>query len=243
MLTSRRFRSAAATHAGTIRAENEDSYVDRPDLGIWAVADGAGGHAAGAFASRVIADRLEAVPPGLPPDALLSAARAGLAAAHGALNDEATRRGAGTVIASTVVVLVAQEQRITCLWAGDSRAYVLRRTALSRLTRDHSLVQELIDAGALTEAEAETDSRANVITRAVGSNAPALELDEVSVECQPGDRFILCSDGISKALSEEKLARILLMLDEIPSPELLVTAALAAKSPDNLTAVSVEVRD
>src|SRR5579859_7253996 len=93
VLTSRRFRSAAATHAGTVRAENEDSHVDRPDLGIWAVADGAGGHALGAFASRRIAEALEALPPGLPPDALLAAARAGLAAAHGALKEEAARHG------------------------------------------------------------------------------------------------------------------------------------------------------
>jgi serine/threonine protein phosphatase PrpC len=80
------------------------------------------------------------------------------------------------------------------------------------------------------------------VTRAVASNAESLELDAVTIDYRPGDRFILCSDGITKALSDEQIVRVLQMLEEIPSPELLVTAALAAKSPDNLTAVSVEVK-
>lgn len=232
-----RFRSSAATHPGAVRARNEDSYVDRPDIGLWAVADGAGGHQAGDVASRIIADLLDAVPAGLPATDLLAEVRLRLARAHEALWMEARRRGPQAMLVSTVVVLLVRDDYYACLWAGDSRAYLLRGRHLRRLTRDHSLVQELFDSGAISAAEAERHPAANVITRAVG--AEGLELDKVTDRLYPGDRFLLCSDGLFKTLPERSLAELLAAEDVIAGG--LLATALDRRADDNVTAVTVEV--
>ena len=162
------FRAWAVTHPGTVRDHNEDAYVNRPDLGLWAVADGAGGHDAGEVASGLIATALDSIPPELSAEETLTQVRMRMAATHAALRERAARQGNG-MIASTVVVLIARHGHFACLWAGDSRAYLLRDGALARVTRDHSLVQELVDGGQITDAEAKNHPRANVITRAVGA--------------------------------------------------------------------------
>jgi len=232
-----RFRSSAASHPGAVRAHNEDSFVNRPDLGLWAVADGAGGHQAGDVASQIIADALNAVRPGFSAAELLAEVRHRLAGAHNALRLEATRRGGRAMLVSTIVVLLAREDYYACLWAGDSRAYLLRGGRLRQLTRDHSLVQELFDAGAISAAEAVHHPSSNVITHAIG--ADALELDKVTDRLLPGDRFLLCSDGLFKTLPEPELARILGVEDDLPAEHLL-RAALEQQADDNITAVAVE---
>jgi serine/threonine protein phosphatase Stp1 len=145
------------------------------------------------------------------------------------------------VIASTVVVLIARHGHFACLWAGDSRAYLLRDGALARVTRDHSLVQELVDGGQITDAEAEHHPRANVITRAVGAEADMVELDKVTGRLTGGDRFLLCSDGLSKELSDPEMADILRADGPETAAERLVEAALARHARDNVTAVVLEV--
>lgn len=230
-MTGRGFRSWAATDKGP-RARNEDAYVDRPEIGLWAVADGAGGHAAGEVASGMIADALRAVA------ADVARVREAIGRTHEALRAEAARRGPGEMVASTVVVLLAEGERFACLWAGDSRAYRLRGGTLRQITRDHSLVQELLEAGAIGPEEVEGHPRGNVITRAVGGDHDALVLDEVGDRLMAGDRFLLCSDGVCKVLGEEALGE--LMGGEAPATA-LVAAALATKAGDNATAVVVEV--
>ncbi len=138
MIAAGRITSWATTHVGARRTHNEDTMVDRPDLGLWAVADGAGGHDAGEVASGMIAETLEAIPPEVSPTELLSQVRSRIAAIHAALRAEAERRGPEVVIASTVVVLVVREDHFACLWAGNSRAYLLRDGALSA---DHARPQ------------------------------------------------------------------------------------------------------
>ena len=240
-MSPRTFRSWAATHAGAKRDHNEDSFVNRPDIGLWAVADGAGGHEAGELASGMIARALEDIPTGLSAAEMLAQVRLRVGATHAALRGTAAERGPHTMIASTVVILIARDDHFACLWAGDSRAYLLRRGRLSQVTRDHSLVQELVEAGAITAAEAEHHPRANVITRAVGADSETLELDKVSDRLQPGDRFLLCSDGLCKTLSEADLGALLSVLEDGPPPERLITAALACNVSDNVTAVAVDV--
>jgi protein phosphatase/serine/threonine-protein phosphatase Stp1 len=236
-----RFSSCAATHVGMVRSRNEDNFVNRPDLGIWAVADGAGGHDAGDVAARIVTDALSEMPPGLGASELLAEVRLRLAAAHDSIRAEAARRGAHAILATTVVVLLAHRDHYACLWAGDSRAYLLRDGRLSLLSHDHSLVQELVDAGALRPEQALHHPRANVITRAVGADARKLELDKKSDRLRPGDRFLLCSDGISKILPEDDLVRLL--GSETGSPaEHLITAALDRRADDNVTAITIEVR-
>jgi protein phosphatase/serine/threonine-protein phosphatase Stp1 len=239
-MSAQMVRSCAATHAGTVRDHNEDSFVNRPDLGLWAVADGAGGHDSGEVASGMIAAALEAIPPGLSPTELLAQVRGRLSDTHVALRATAAGRGPQAVIASTVVVLVVRDSHYACLWAGDSRAYRLRDGVLSQLTRDHSLVQELVEAGAITEAEAEGHPRANIITRAVGAGDAALELDKISDRLLPGDRFLLCSDGLCKTLDAVDIAHVLGTSAD-SSPDRLIAAALARKATDNVTALAVAV--
>jgi serine/threonine protein phosphatase Stp1 len=236
-------RSWATTHPGMKRRHNEDAYVDRPDLGIWAVADGAGGHDAGEVASGMIRESLEAIPPGLSASELLAEVRSRIETTHAALRAEAQRRGPDVIIASTVVVMLARDDHFACLWAGDSRAYLLRDGALQQITRDHSLVQELVESGMIRPEEAERHPRANVITRAVGAEMDEFVLDKVSGPIQAGDRFLLCSDGLCKTVPDGELANLLGHDAGVPPPETLVAAALALNAADNVTAVAVEATD
>lgn len=232
------FRSCAVTHAGTANRLNEDAYVNRPDLGLWAVADGAGGHEAGEVASAEVVGLLQAIDAGLSAGEMLVEVRSRLEAAHARLHAEASRHGAGVMVATTVVVLMARDDHFACLWAGDSRAYLLRGRTLTRITRDHSLVQALVEDGTISEAEAARHPQANIITRAVGADSELLELEKRTGRLLPGDRLLLCSDGLSKTLPEELLAE-LLSGDDAAAAERLVTAALMAQATDNVTVVTI----
>ncbi|MEJ0046592.1 MAG: protein phosphatase 2C domain-containing protein [Rhodospirillales bacterium] len=237
------FKVWASTHNGTVRKHNEDTFVSRPDIGLWAVADGAGGHDAGEVASGMLADALSEIPPALSGVELLNTVRERVADVHAALLAEASQRGSGSVIASTLVVLMVRGGHFASLWAGDSRAYLLRGGVMQQVTRDHSLTQELVDAGAITAEQAEHHPQANVITRAVGGGDDVLELDKVTGALEAGDRFLLCSDGLSKELDEATLAT-LLAADAGEGPaEALIAAAVTHGARDNVTALVVDVRD
>ncbi len=239
-MTASRFRSWAVTHPGARRTHNEDAFVDRPDVGVWAVADGAGGHAAGEVASSMIADALQAIPTGLSASQLLAQVRLAIDQTHTALREEAARRGPDVLVASTVVIMLARGDHFACLWAGNSRAYLLREGTLRQITRDHSLVQELLEAGAIGPEEAVNHPRGNVITRAVGAELDEVELDKVSDRLLAGDRFLLCSDGLCKTLPDSVLASLLATIGET-SPQAVIDAALAQEASDNVTAVIVAV--
>lgn len=228
-------RSSAATHPGAVRPRNEDALVDRAEAGLWAVADGAGGHGAGDVDSQAIAAALNAIPPGLSAAELLAQVRLRLSAVHAELQQEAAQRGPGRLIASTVVVMLARGGHFALLWAGDSRGYVLREGALQRLTHDHSLVQEMVDKGEIAAEEAESHPQSNVITRAVGAHGE-LQLDKISGRVAPGDRFLLCSDGLFKTMAEEEIAA---MLAQLPAAEPIIAAAVERGARDNVTAVVV----
>jgi protein phosphatase/serine/threonine-protein phosphatase Stp1 len=240
-MIAERLLSWHATHAGTKRKYNEDTWVDRPDLGIWAVADGAGGHQAGEYASGLIAEALDSLPSELSAAELLGEVRVRIAATHQALRDEAERRGGNTMIASTLVALLARGDHFACLWAGDSRAYMLRDGEMRQITKDHSLVQELVDAGTISTEQAEHHPHANIITRAVGADIEELVLDKVSGRLQQGDRFLLCSDGVCKTVPLEQLTEMLRSDTGVPPPQSLIAAALALDVTDNVTAVAIEV--
>jgi protein phosphatase/serine/threonine-protein phosphatase Stp1 len=233
-----RLLSHAATHAGAVRPRNEDALLDRPEIGLWVVADGAGGHGAGDVASAAIVAAMRAMPPGLSAAELLAQVRLRLTAVHQDLQEEAARRGPGRILASTVVVMLARGEHFAMLWAGDSRAYLLRGGALTRVTRDHSLVQELVDQGALREEDAESHPQANVITRAIGAQGE-LELDKVSGRIAEGDRFLLCTDGLFKTMSEAEIAA---MLGAGADAQAIVTEAVARGARDNVSAIGVDCR-
>lgn len=232
-------RDWAVTNPGAVRSHNEDTLVSRCDIGLWAVADGAGGHDAGEVASAMIAEALQTIPHGLSAEEVLTQARMRMAATHNALHAKAAEKGEDAVIASTVVIFLVRQHHFACLWAGDSRAYRLRGGELLQITRDHSLVQVLVDEGAITPEEAERHPKANVITRAVGAGTDVLELDKVTGRMEPGDRFLLCSDGLCKTLDEATIGA--LMADADDPAARLVDAALARRVRDNVTAVVLDV--
>ncbi|MBR0673997.1 PP2C family protein-serine/threonine phosphatase [Neoroseomonas soli] len=233
---SSRLTSHAATHPGAVRPRNEDALLDRPDLGLWAVADGAGGHGAGDVASAAIIAALETIPPGLSAAELLAQVRLRLTEVHAGLQEEAARRGPGRILASTVVVMLARGDHFAMLWAGDSRGYLMRGGQLSRVTRDHSLVQELVDQGTLREDEAEHHPQANVITRAIGATGE-LELDKVSGRIIEGDRYLLCTDGLFKTMAEQEIAAMLANGSDAAG---IVNEAVGRGARDNVSAVAVD---
>jgi serine/threonine protein phosphatase Stp1 len=232
-------QSSHATHPGARRRYNEDRFVDRPDIGLWAVADGAGGHQAGDLASSQIAAALEGLPPGLNAQAALAQIRARVGAVHAEMQAEAARRGSDVTIASTAVILCVRGEHFACLWAGDSRAYRLAHGQLHQITHDHSLVQELVDAGQITREQAEAHPNANVITRAVGAVASDLVLDKTIDKVGVGDRFLLCSDGLTKSVPEAEIAALLAGDGDVAAR--LIEAALERQARDNVTAVVIDV--
>ena len=232
-----RLASMAVSHRGTVRTRNEDAFVDRGDIGLWAVADGAGGHGAGDVASAAAAAALADIPPGLSAAEILAQVRLRLGAVHADLQRRAMV-GGSDIMATTVVVLMARGDHFACLWAGDSRAYLLRDGALCQMTHDHSLVQEMVESGSLAPEHAESHPQANVITRAIGSLEESLNLDKVSGRIQPGDVLLLCTDGLFKALSESEIASV---LSSGQGAEQLIEKALQQGARDNVTALVVQV--
>jgi serine/threonine protein phosphatase Stp1 len=225
-----------ATDVGTVRQRNEDAFLCRDDLGLWAVADGAGGHGAGDVAAAESIAALASIPAGLTAAELLAQVRMRLQSVHRERRRQAAAgTGAESLMATTIVVLLARSEHMACLWAGDSRAYRLRGGAFTRLTRDHSLVQELVDSGALAAEAMEGHPQANVVTRALGAGEE-VELDKVLEVAEPGDVYLLCSDGLTKALSDEEIHATVAAASAAQD---LVNQALRAGARDNVTAVVV----
>jgi len=227
------------TDVGLVRKVNEDSLIARPEIGLWAVADGMGGHQAGDLASQTIIEHLGQLSEHLTPGELLRAARGAVLDAHQRLREESTRR-AGAMLGSTVVVLILTEGHFACLWAGDSRLYLLREGELSMVTRDHSLVADLVEAGDLTWEEAEKHPQANVITRAVGA-VDHLDLDKRHGEVRPGDRFLICSDGLSRYADEAAIAAILAAEAIENISDQMIRLALEGGGADNVSVIAVEI--
>ncbi len=220
-------RSVHRTHVGRVRQVNEDRVLDRPDAGLWAVADGMGGHSAGDRAATAAIDALEALAAPVTAQAILDA----LHGANRSIAAQAGQGGSGT----TIVAAWIEEERLHLFWAGDSRAYRVRDGRATPLTRDHSLVQELVDAGMLTEVEAERHPRANVITRALGI-AEAVRIETATTDIGMGDLVLLCSDGLSRSLDPRDFAP---MLDLDAQADRLLMNALRRDGSDNASLVLI----
>jgi serine/threonine protein phosphatase Stp1 len=235
------FVSGAATHVGCVRKLNEDAYLDRADLGLWVVADGMGGHDAGDHASQATIAHLDRLPVPSSAPMLLAGVKAALVAANQDLRQEAAGRGPGRIIASTVVTLLTFGQHYCCVWAGDSRLYLLRDEVLRQVSRDHSHVQELVETNLLSPEDARNHPLGNVVTRAVGA-ADELELESRHDRLRDGDLFLLCSDGLSKAVEDEEIRAILMRESLFDAPYALIESALERKANDNVTVVAVQCR-
>jgi serine/threonine protein phosphatase PrpC len=231
---SLRFHDAILSHPGKVRSDNEDQVLARPDQGLWAVADGMGGHSNGKWSSKAITTALEAAV--LPAD-FDEAAAAAAAAVHEA-NERIWTKSAGQPMGSTVVTLLLRDNRFVVLWAGDSRCYLLRAGQLYQLTVDHSQVQDMVTSGRLTPEEAENHPMAHVLSRAVGVG-PRLELDAVSDEAKVGDVFLVCSDGLTRTIPDAELATILGHGNPAVTADQLVAMCLERGAPDNVSVVVV----
>ena len=234
------FDCASRTHVGHRRKLNEDAVLSCADRGIWAVADGMGGHDAGEVASAMVVDALSEFPPASSLENLVGKAIAALESVNETLVEMARGGFEKRVIGSTVVGLVADETQYRCFWVGDSRGFRIRSSGIVQLSRDHSLVQDLVDAGMLEPDEAENHPNANVVTRAVGA-AEALQVDTVGGEVRSGDIFLLASDGLTRVVGTQEL------LDEISSNDIhaaadkLIELTLARGAPDNVSLVIIRV--
>jgi serine/threonine protein phosphatase Stp1 len=232
------FDQVARTHVGCRRKLNEDAVLAGPDRRLWAVADGMGGHDAGEVASAMVVEALSRVPTDESGHASPAAALAALEEVNAGLVDMGRTSFDSRTIGSTVVGLVATGDGFTCFWAGDSRAYRVRGGSIERLTRDHSLVQDLIDGGMISAAEAEVHPNANIITRAVGA-AEVLEVDTVTGEIRPGDLFLLASDGLTRLLSDDELGAELADADLEATADRLIQLTLDRDAPDNVSLILV----
>jgi serine/threonine protein phosphatase PrpC len=232
------FHTVHRTHVGRVRKLNEDRLIARAEVGLWAVADGMGGHQAGDVASTMLVEALADVAPLGSGYAFLDNVQEAVQRVNRTLVAHARLSRPGTVIGSTLVVLLAYAGHYACLWAGDSRAYLLRAGRMEQITRDHSMVQEMIDSGALDHSEARSFGRSNVITRAVGVN-DRLALDLHQGPIQDGDLFLLCSDGLTTMLDDPEVAAILREQPIDRAADTLLQHTLDRGAKDNISLVLI----
>jgi serine/threonine protein phosphatase PrpC len=248
---------AVRTDPGLRRSSNEDSYCTRDDLGLFIVADGMGGHAAGEVASRLAvetiqtfiaetagADKNRTWPFPFEPaislegNRLKAAFRIANRQLANAMADAADLRG----MATTASAVLAGSASACVAHVGDSRVYVMRRGALEQVTSDHSWVEEQVRAGTMTPTAARQHPWRNVVTRALSGGSDP-DIDTIEIAPKPGERFLLCSDGLSGVVTHEAIAGILgdagATLDDICAR--LIAAANEGGGPDNITALVLEV--
>jgi len=224
------------THVGLRRKVNEDSMLVRTDRGLWVVADGMGGHDAGDVASAKVAEALLNLPIVYGLDQLVESAIGALKRVNHELIALAASDHGSRTIGSTVVGLAIADGHFRCFWAGDSRAYRVRGDQIAQLTRDHSLVQDLVAAGMLEAEEARDHPNASVITRAVGV-VEELKVDTVSGEVRSGDQFLLASDGLTRVVEDHELAAVLSSTRPAEAAETLIETVLSRGAPDNVTLI------
>jgi serine/threonine protein phosphatase PrpC len=226
--------SGAHSDRGPVRSSNQDAFIDRPDLRLWAVADGIGGMSDGDVASRMTCDALGNVVIAADLDQQVEGIVSQLTEVNSYLRRAAVREVNPVQSGSTVVTVVIRQQRFAALWAGDSRVYRLRGGVLSQLTRDH-----VFEAEEPSEEPAVTTPESQAITRAVGGEDELIP-DSVRGEVSAGDRFLLCTDGLYRTLDEGTLTSILAAQEPAATSKELVTQAIARGSTDNVTALVID---
>jgi serine/threonine-protein phosphatase Stp1 len=234
------WRSAARTDPGKVRGRNEDAFLDCPQQGLWVVADGMGGHQGGDIASQMIVTSLAEMPLQKNFDDRLRSVSQCLHWLNRRLGQELTLMAGhqDSIVGSTVVVLLVDGSRAACIWAGDSRCYLWRDQCLYQLTKDHSLMQQLIDQQQMCAGQASIQPHAGALTRAVGASEE-LTLEVLELMVYPADSFLLCSDGLYQALSSNALGSALSLNTPTQVMERLFDSALSGPARDNLTGVVI----
>lgn len=233
------FQSAGRTDVGKVRRRNEDSILVRDDAGLWVVADGLGGHSAGDYASGMIVERLAALPRDGDVFDFVEGIEDTLVGINADLRRTAQARGVD-IIGSTVVLLVHDKDLMLCGWVGDSRAYCLDDGRLAQITRDHvyGVKEDVTQFGG-----GGAQPNGGALTRAVGAEE-ALFVDWVVAGNRPGTRFVLCSDGVNKEMSDQELEAA---CQRGASPDAVLgevfDLSLERAARDNVSAVIVQLQD
>jgi type VI secretion system protein ImpM len=232
------WRSYARSTVGKIRDLNEDAYLENPESGLWAVADGMGGHLAGDEASNAVVEALRSVSASDTLETLSADVTACLQKTNTELLRRAQERQQNQIMGSTVVVMLAVGKHCASIWAGDSRLYRYRGGLLSQLTRDHSLVAEMSWQDPLSPDALADKTHSNIVTRALGA-VPELAVDVLAFEAKPGDTYLLCSDGLLKEVNPHEITEILSQAECDESSRALIDLALARGARDNVTVIVV----
>ena len=234
------WQSTARTDKGKVRKRNEDAVLDLPERGLWVVADGMGGHQNGALASRLIVEEMLELPDQMSLDERLLGVRDCLYRVNRLLGNDITVTAdrPDSIMGSTVVMLLAEGERTICVWAGDSRCYLWRSGRLFQLSRDHCLMQELMEEQQMSAEEAASHPSSRALTRAVGAN-DELMLDVVDFTVYPGDTLLLCSDGLYQDVSKTAIGDALALGTTEQAVQRLFKEALDGPARDNISAVVV----
>jgi serine/threonine protein phosphatase PrpC len=227
-----RFETATATHTGRVREVNEDSIFASAKRGIWLVADGMGGHRDGGIASSMVTEAAATF-------AHEGNRRLAFLEQMNHVNAKLLQRSNGShdsVVGTTVNALIVEGTHFSCLWAGDSRCYLVRNGKLVQISQDHTEVQELVNSGVISKEEAKTWPRRNVITRAVGVHS-RLDLDQVEGEVLAGDSFVLCSDGLTGHVSDAEILSHVIWSSPQAACDKLLELALERGGKDNISII------
>lgn len=231
--------SFAQTNVGRVRKINEDSFLDMPTQGLWAVADGMGGLSAGDVASQYLVKKLGQFKTADSLANSINQIESLILEANKDLKQMGADLGSGKSMGTTVAALFADDDHAIILWAGDSRIYRYRDGELLRLSEDHSFVEELVRIGVLSPEDAESHPASNIVSRAVGVEDKLL-VDVEYFKAVPNDIYILCSDGLFKELSEGNIKSQI--VNDLPECcENLVTSAVAAGGGDNISVIAIKV--
>lgn len=227
------------THQGNVRECNEDSLLlQQGSFGLFGVADGMGGHNAGDVASRMAVLLLGRVLEGATPDEALL--RGGIEEVNLLMYEEQAKEASLSGMGTTMTVIWEDHERILLGHVGDSRAYRMRNGKMELLSQDHSMVAELVRNGIITEEQARTHPRRNVITRALGT-AQTIEVDTATFDKKRGDKYLICSDGLYEYVTMEQMQAILLRTPLEEAAEQFIALALEGGGRDNVSVVLAEV--
>ncbi|RXH35817.1 serine/threonine protein phosphatase [Bradyrhizobium nanningense] len=232
------FDVGSVTHAGRVRERNEDSFLVRTDVGLWAVADGMGGHEAGDLASRIVVQSLDAIGTLESAADLLTECEVRLFSANQQIL-ALSRERQGATVGTTAAVLLVRDGYYACIWAGDSRVYLINRGIINQVSHDHSELEELIAEGALSREDVK-DWPSNAITRAVGI-ADDPEFEVVTGPAVEEDIFVICSDGLTKHLQDDEILHHAATRRAQAACDDMLALALDRGGLDNVTIVIVRL--
>ncbi|GAB1269904.1 protein phosphatase 2C domain-containing protein [Aurantivibrio infirmus] len=237
-IVTENIETSSLTHTGTIRKKNEDALVAMPKAGLWAVADGMGGHEAGDYASQCIIGHLYQAGLAFNGMNLVNKVPDILKAANLEIFNYARQRDEESIVGSTVTLLIMEGDKYHCFWSGDSRCYLLRENIIKPLTQDHTEAYELFEQGRISADQIETCPESNVLTQAIGiDEIPYIDYTQDYI--YEDDRFLLCTDGITKVFSDQKIQMFLQEKNIDKINQGFLNEALEAGAPDNLSSIII----